>query len=280
MSGSGVADGKTLSTAIAISPSVASMTPATIALTSSNESKQISSSDGKCKDTAIAISPTITEQQQLIQSAEGNLCKPITAFADANRSRKPWALSPQVKARLGIPGLQRGSPASVSPEVAEAVRKFSESVVKSGFLSRFAANQSSSAGDGSRKRKHMSEGTSSSGATRDNRVGMFTPPGFDLGFSSPDTIVSDSQKEEFSSQEYAVPKSIPPIAPLDWAGPSGISSFSPFLLITCILCTVLFFASQHSFLCYCLCLFLHAHDNSVHMRLNMYMHIIKNTLFS
>jgi hypothetical protein len=256
------------------------MTPATIALTSSNESKQISSSDGKCKDTAIAISPTITEQQQLIQSAEGNLCKPITAFADANRSRKPWALSPQVKARLGIPGLQRGSPASVSPEVAEVVRKFSESVVKSGFLSRFAANQSSSAGDGSRKRKHMSEGTSSSGATRDNRVGMFTPPGFDLGFSSPDTIVSDSQKEEFSSQEYAVPKSIPPIAPLDWAGPSGISSFSPFLLITCILCTVLFFASQHSFLCYCLCLFLHAHDNSVHMRLNMYMHIIKNTLFS
>jgi hypothetical protein len=78
----------------------------------------------------------------------------------------------------------------------------------------------------------MSEGTSSSGATRDNRVGMFTPPGFDLGLSSPDTIVSDSQKEEFSSQEDAVPKFIAPIAPLDWAGPSGISSFSPFSFLS------------------------------------------------
>ncbi|KAM0873492.1 hypothetical protein ACQ4PT_038044 [Festuca glaucescens] len=220
MSSGGVADGKTLSTAIAISPSVASMTPATIALTSSNESKRSLSSDGKCKDIAIAISPTITEQQQLNPSAEGNLCKPITTSADANKSRKPWALSPQVKARLGILGLQRGSPASVSPEVAEAIRKFSESVVKSGFLSRFAANESSTAGDGSRKRKHMNEGTSSSGATRDNRAGMFTPPGFDLEISSLDTVVSDSQEEEFSSQEDAVPKFIAPIAPLDWAGPS------------------------------------------------------------
>jgi hypothetical protein len=70
---------------------------------------------------------------------------------------------------------------------------------------------------------------------------MFTPPGFDLGFSSPDTIVSDSEKEEFSSQEDAVPKFIAPIAPLDWAGPSCISSFSPFLFYHMYFCTVSFF---------------------------------------
>jgi hypothetical protein len=103
----------------------------------------------------------------------------------------------------------------VPPEVEDAVRKFSESVKKMGGLSRFAAQKSSSIEERPLKRKTVEIGKGgSSGVVRDNRIGMFTPPGFHLGFSSQESADSDIQEDEFEKYEDAAPSYVVPLKPV------------------------------------------------------------------
>jgi hypothetical protein len=131
-------------------------------------------------------------------------------------------LSPLVGAKLGNLGLLQRSPGSVSPEVKDLVRKLSESAKKQGILSRFSEKEGSSSQGSMRKRKYSESEQSSSRKERDNRMGMFTPPSFNLESSSQETTVSESSLDGGFSDEDGVPNFVQPIAPLACAHPKVI----------------------------------------------------------
>ncbi|KAM0840819.1 hypothetical protein ACQ4PT_059396 [Festuca glaucescens] len=206
-------DGKSSSTAIVQGTSYVP--------SSSGDRKCSSVEEGKTKDNVVPISPNVTEVQA--PHLDANTCKSIVSSPVAQRqftavnsqSGTPWRLSPLAGANLGIPGLLNHGPVFVPPEVQDAVRKFSESVKKMGGLSRFAALKSNSIQERPRKRKRVEiEKGGSSGAVRDNRIGMFTPPGFHLGFSSQESADSDIQVDEFDKDEDAAPNFAVPVKPL------------------------------------------------------------------
>ncbi|KAM0821771.1 hypothetical protein ACQ4PT_071963 [Festuca glaucescens] len=223
-------DGNSVSTVIAISPTVTMQQVTSNVPSTSGDRKCPPVEEGKTKDNAIPISPNVNEAQAPHLDAAMNTCRSIVSSLVAQRqftavnsqSGMPWRLSPLVGANLGIPGLLKRSPVVVPPEVQDAVRKLSESVKKMGGLSRFATQQSNSVQERPQKRKRVeNEKGGSSGAVRDNRIGMFTPPGFHLGFSSQESIDSDSQVDEFDGDEDATPNFVVSVKPLAWAEPEG-----------------------------------------------------------
>ncbi|KAM0900724.1 hypothetical protein ACQ4PT_020428 [Festuca glaucescens] len=227
-------DGKSSSTAFVVSPTVSTQPP-------QKDGSHIVG-DGNSLRTAIAISPTVTMQQgtSYVPSSSGDRkCSSVEEVAQRqftavnSQSGTPWRLSPLASANLRIPGLLNHGPVFVPPEVQDAVRKFSESVKKMGGLSRFAAQKSNSIQERPRKRKRVEiEKGGSSGAVRDNRIGMFTPPGFHLGFRSQESANSDIQVDEFDKDEDAAPNFTVPVklladedatpniaVPLAWVAP-------------------------------------------------------------
>jgi hypothetical protein len=113
------------------------------------------------------------------------------------------------------------SPVSVSPEVKDLVRKLSESVKKQGILSRFSEKEGSSSRGSTRKRKYSESEHSSSRKERDNRMGMFTPPSFNLESSSQETFVSESSIDGGLTDEDGIPSFVQHGPPLAWAHPEG-----------------------------------------------------------
>jgi hypothetical protein len=216
-----VGDGNSLITAIAISPTVTMQQGTSYVPSSSGDKKCSSVEEGATKENAIPISPNVIEAQAL--HLDANSCKSIVSSPVAQRQFTAgnsqygtrWRVSPLVGANLGIPGLMKHGPVFVPPEVEDAVRKFSESVKKMGGLSRFAAQKSSSIEERPVKRKTVEIGKGgSSGAVRDNRIGMFTPPGFHLGFSSQESADGDIQEDEFDKYEDAAPSYVVPLKPV------------------------------------------------------------------
>ncbi|KAM0882676.1 hypothetical protein ACQ4PT_032179 [Festuca glaucescens] len=216
-----VGDGNSLRTAIAISPTITMQQGTSYVPSSSGDKKCSSVEEGTTKENAIPISPNVTEAQA--SHLHANSCKSIVSSPVAQRQftagnsqyGTPWRVSPLVGANLGIPGLMNHGPVVVPPKVEDAVRKFSESVKKMGGLSRFAAQKSSSIEERPLKSKRVEiEKGGSSGAVRDNRIGMFTPPGFHLGFSSQESADGDIQVEEFDKDEDAAPNFVAPANPV------------------------------------------------------------------
>ncbi|KAM0856499.1 hypothetical protein ACQ4PT_049106 [Festuca glaucescens] len=202
-----VGDGNSLRTAIAISPTVTMQQGTSYVPSSSGDRKCSSVEEGKTKDNSIPISANVTKVQA--SHLDANTCKSIVSSPVAQRQ------SLVAGANLGIPGLLNHGPVFVPPEVQDAVRKFSESVKKMGGISRFAAQKSSSIQERPRKRKRVEiEKGGSSGDVRDNRIGMFTPPGFHLGFSSQESADSDIQVDEFDKDEDAAPNFAVPVKPV------------------------------------------------------------------
>jgi hypothetical protein len=67
----------------------------------------------------------------------------------------------------------------------------------------------------------MHEVLKSSDATRDTRMGMFTPPSFSLASTSDDTPCSEQEIDDFTLDEDAAPDLAVRVAPLAWAEPEG-----------------------------------------------------------
>jgi hypothetical protein len=88
-------------------------------------------------------------------------------------------------------------------------------------LSRFAPQQAKSAGTSSTKRKNDNEAGSSRKKTRDNRMGMFTPPSFNLGVSSDENSQDASQIDGISTQEDCMPQFAIDAQPLAWSDSTG-----------------------------------------------------------
>jgi hypothetical protein len=170
-------DGKTVASAIPISPSA---------------TKSPTVKDGNSKDSAIPISPTVVDAQTPKPSAATNTCKSIVVslvqqqhhHLPSDFSGSKCRISPLVHANLGGYGLEQHPPIRVSEDIIHAVRNLSESVKKSGILSRFVGLDSITATRPLRKRKRVDKGTSSHGEKKYSHPGMFTPPSFDLGFNS------------------------------------------------------------------------------------------------
>jgi hypothetical protein len=152
-------------------------------------------------------------------------------FPNVSEIKRPWHLSPLVGANLGNLGLVQRSPVSVSPEVQDLVRKLSESVKKHGILSRFSDKESSSSRGSLRKRKYSESEQSSSRKERDNRMGMFTPPSFDLESSSQGTNVSESSLVGDYLDEDVAPNFSLPVAPLAWSHPDGNFSTMKYVVL-------------------------------------------------
>jgi hypothetical protein len=213
-----VGDGNSLITAIAISPTVTMQQGTSYVPSSSGDKKCSSVEEGGTKENAIPISPNVIEARASHLDAKS--CKSIVSSPVAQTQFTAGygthlRVSPLVGANLGIPGLMKRGPVFVPPEVEDAVRKFSESVKKMGGLSRFAAQKSSSIEERPVKRKTVEIGKGgSSGAVRDNRIGMFTPPGFHLGFSSQESADGDIQEDEFDKYEDAAPSYVVPLKPV------------------------------------------------------------------
>lgn len=219
---SAVSDGKSKRSAILISPTVTKSPPA----------------DGKSKRGAIEISPTVTIAQSSSRASGENHCRAIvvspTVGVNNNGSSgsfpKPWTLSPLVGSKLGNLGVGSGSPSTLTPQIQQLIRNLSETVKKQGLMLRFSQSESSSSAGIGRKRKQRNLGASSSSKPRDNRPGMFTPPGFDLGIESleepgiisEDQEVTDSEVDGIGSDEDAAPLLPEFVEPLNWAEPEGI----------------------------------------------------------
>lgn len=210
-------DGKSKESAISISPTA----------TVRSVSKSTSSGDGKSKRSAIEISPSVQKLHSEKHAPSKNMCRSMvlspvakgTGCSDRGSSSIPWKLSPLAMGCLGIPGFHRGSPVKVTREIEQLVKSLSETVNKEGILSRFGKQKSSSTEGVSRKRKHVDAGGTSSNKIRDNRMGMFTPPPFDLGISSPENLCGESSPECVGTQEDAVPMFAINAAPIAWAKP-------------------------------------------------------------
>ncbi|KAM0833480.1 hypothetical protein ACQ4PT_064234 [Festuca glaucescens] len=187
-----VGDGKTVASAIPISPSA---------------TKSQTVKDGNSKDSAIPISPTIVDAQTPKPSAATNTCRSIVVspaqqqhhHLPSDFSGSKCKISPLVHANLGGSGLEHHPPVRVSEDIIHAVRNLSESVKKSGILSRFVGLDNITATRPLRKRKPVDKGTSSSGEKK---------------YSHPD--------------EDAVPEFALNVAPLSWsnseAEPAGNTS--------------------------------------------------------
>jgi hypothetical protein len=93
---------------------------------------------------------------------------------------RPWRMSPNVAANIGIPDFVSHPPGSVPSQIQKLVRKLSDSVRKQGVLSMFGLKSAGNVGSSATKRKIADQGGSSSKKLRDNRMGMFTPPSFNL----------------------------------------------------------------------------------------------------
>ena len=233
-----VGDGNSVITVIAISPNVTMQQGTSYVPSSSGDKKCSSVEEGATKENAIPISPNVLEAQA--SHIDANSCKSLVSSPVAQRQftaansqyGTQWRVSPFVGANLGIPVLMNHGPVVVPREVEDAVRKFSESVKKMGGLSRFAAQKSSSVEEMPLKRKMVEIGKGgSSGAVRDNRIGMFTPPGFHLGFSSQESADGDIQVDEFDKYEDAAPNIAAPnlAVPLAWAEPEPEGTFCMFI---------------------------------------------------
>jgi hypothetical protein len=164
---------------------------------SSGDKKCSSVEEGGTKDNAIPISPNVIEAQASHLDAKS--CKSIVSSPVAQTQfiagyGTHLRVSPLVGANLGIPGLMKCGPVFVPPEVEDAVRAIEERPVK-------------------RKTVEIGKG-GSSGAVRDNRIGMFTPPGFHLGFSSQESADGDIQEDEFDKYEDAAPSYVVPLKPV------------------------------------------------------------------
>ncbi|KAM0884639.1 hypothetical protein ACQ4PT_030878 [Festuca glaucescens] len=209
-----VGDGKTVSSAIPISP-YATKSPAV--------------NDGNSKDSVIPISPTVVDPQSPKPSAGINTCRSIVVspaqqqhpHGPSDLSGSKWKLSPLVGAYLGGLGLGNHTPVRVSEDIRDAVRNISESVKKTGILSRIAGLERMTATRPLRKRKRVDKGSSSSGRKRYINPGMFTPPSFDLGLTSQETTTSGSQLDIISSEEDAVSDFALDVAPLSWSNPEA-----------------------------------------------------------
>ncbi|KAM0833477.1 hypothetical protein ACQ4PT_064234 [Festuca glaucescens] len=216
-----VGDGKTVASAIPISPSA---------------TKSQTVKDGNSKDSAIPISPTIVDAQTPKPSAATNTCRSIVVspaqqqhhHLPSDFSGSKCKISPLVHANLGGSGLEHHPPVRVSEDIIHAVRNLSESVKKSGILSRFVGLDNITATRPLRKRKPVDKGTSSSGEKKYSHPGMFTPPSFDLGFNPQETSTSGSELDIICSDEDAVPEFALNVAPLSWsnseAEPAGNTS--------------------------------------------------------
>ncbi|KAM0895947.1 hypothetical protein ACQ4PT_023505 [Festuca glaucescens] len=144
-------DGKSSSSAFVVSPTVITNCPelkqsvvgdgkkSDIPI-SPTATKSQTPNDGNSNDSAIPISPTIADPQSPKPSAGINMCRSIVVSAgpqqqlhgSSDLSGRTWKLSPLVGAHLGVIGLGKGSPVSVSAEIRDAVRNLSESVKKTG----------------------------------------------------------------------------------------------------------------------------------------------------
>jgi hypothetical protein len=127
-----------------------------------------------------------------------------------------------VHANLGGYGLEHHPPIRVSEDIIHAVRNLSESVKKSGILSRFVGLDSITATRPLRKRKRVDKGTSSYGEKKYSHPGMFTPPSFDLGFNSQETSTSGSELDIICPDEDVAADFALNVAPLSWSNPEGM----------------------------------------------------------
>jgi hypothetical protein len=208
-------DGKTVASAIPISPSA---------------TKSPTVKDGNSKDSAIPISPTVVDAQTPKPSAATNTCRSIVVspvqqqhhHLPSDFSGSKCRISPLVHANLGSYGLEHHPPIRVSEDIIHAVRNLSESVKKSGILSRFVGLDSITATWPLRKTKRVDKGTSSYGEKKYSHPGMFTPPSFYLGFNSQETSTSGSELDIICSDEDVVTDFALNVAPLSWSNPEGM----------------------------------------------------------
>jgi hypothetical protein len=177
-------DGKTVTTAISISPTAVLVGNEGMA---SSLGKKATIFEGKSKFTAIPISPSASDKVTQTPAASENLCRSIVLSPRAKgmpesfgMPPRPWRMSPNVAANIGIPDFVSRSPGSVPSQMQKLVRELSDSVRKQGVLSRFGLESAGNVGSSTTKRKIADQGGSSSKKLRDNRMGMFTPPSFNL----------------------------------------------------------------------------------------------------
>jgi hypothetical protein len=100
------------------------------------------------------------------------------------------------------------------------VRELSDSVRKQGVLSRFGLESAGNVGSSATKRKIADQGGLSSKKIRDNCMGMFTPPSFNLG--SQEDGGSESPVDGIASEEVAMPHFPIDVEPLAWSPARGI----------------------------------------------------------
>ncbi|KAM0871235.1 hypothetical protein ACQ4PT_039525 [Festuca glaucescens] len=209
-----VGDGKTVASAILISPSA---------------TKSPTIKDGNSKDSAIPISPTVVDAQTPKPSAASNTCRSIVVspaqqqhhHLPSDFSGSKWKISHLVHANLGGSGLEHHPLVRVSEDIIHAVRNLSESVKKFVILSRFVGLDNITATRPLRKRKRVDKGTSSFGENKYSHPGMFTPPSFDLCFNPQETSTSGYELDIICSDEDAVPEFALNVAPLSWSNPEA-----------------------------------------------------------
>ena len=141
-------------------------------------------SDGKSSSCAIPISPTVAEPKKAYGTPEENRCRDIVVPPQALHSNVN-VRETSISAHLRKFGSGGATPITVTPEIASLVKGLSDSFNKEEIeKARTSGKKPLTDWTNSRKRKRDEK-------ERDNRPGMFTPPSFDLMFSSQETSTPD-----------------------------------------------------------------------------------------
>jgi hypothetical protein len=179
-----IGDGKIVTIAISISPTVVLVGNEGMA---SSSGKKATIFEGKSKFTAIPISLCASDKVTQTPAASENLCISIVLSPIAKgmpesfgMPPRPWRMSSNVAANIGIPHFVSRSLGSVPSQMQKLVRELSDYVRNQGVLSRFGLESASNVGSSATKRKIVDQGGSSSKKIRDNCMGMFTPTSFNL----------------------------------------------------------------------------------------------------
>ena len=160
-------------------------------------------SDGKSSSSAIPISPTAAEPKKADGTPEENRCRDIVVSPQALHSNVKGR-GTSIHAHVRKFGSGGATPITITPEIASLVKGLLDSFNKEELeKARTSGKKPVSDWTSSRKRKRDEK-------ERDNRPGMFTPPGFDLMFSSQETSTPDEPIDA---------------NPLAWAASQGTSFF-------------------------------------------------------
>ena len=200
-----MSDGKSAKTAFVVSPTVSNPPKASL-----SASKVGALSDGKSSSIVIPISLSVAEPKKADGTPEENRCRDIVVSPQALHSNVKGR-GTSIHAHLREFGSGGATPITITPEIASLVKGLSDSFNKEELeKARTIGKKPLSDGTISRKRKRDEK-------ERDNRPGMFTPPGFD---------------HMFSSQETSTPDEPIDANPLAWAASQGTSFLVDLLVLS------------------------------------------------